>query len=63
MAGYWVDTDVTVSVQMYVDADSEETAKAIAISRIASNAGYYAQNGLFVDAVVTDWIKEQNDSE
>ena len=58
MAGYWVDTDVTVSVQMYVDTDSEESAKAIAISRIASDAGYYAQNGLFVDVVVTDCVKE-----
>jgi hypothetical protein len=63
MAGYWVDTDVTVSVQMYIDADSEESAKAVAISRIASNAGYYAQSGLFVDAVVTDCVKEQIDSE
>lgn len=63
MAGYWVDVDVTVSVKTYINADDEESARQKAFVRIASDAGYYAQNGLFVDAVVTDCVKEQIDSE
>lgn len=63
MAGYWVDVDVTVSVKTYINADCEESARQKAFVKIASDADYYAQNGLFVDAVVTDCVKEQIDSE
>ena len=58
MAKYYVDLDLTMSVQMWLDADSKEAAEQMAKEKVAKEPMYYAQQGLFVEATVTAlWMK------
>ena len=58
MAKYYVDLDLTMSVQMRLDADSKEAAEQMAKEKVAKEPMYYAQRGLFVEATVTDCVDE-----
>lgn len=54
MALYFVDVDVTTSVQMWLDAKNEDEAKTEAIKEIERTPVWFAQSGCFVEAKVTD---------
>jgi hypothetical protein len=58
---YFVDTDVTISVRMWVSADSEEEAQKEALDRIKRDTMYYAQDGAYVGAEVTDCYEDEED--
>ena len=58
---YFVDMDVTISVRMWVSADSEEYAQREAIERIECDTMYYAQRGAYVGAEVTDCYEDEED--
>ena len=60
MANYYIDLDVTTSVQMRIDATSMEEAKKIAIEKIKSETYSYLCNSLYVVAKVVD-IKEEDE--
>lgn len=51
---YFVDMDMTLSTRGWVDAESEEDAKRIALERVAKDPYYHASRGCFLDAKVTD---------
>ena len=51
---YFVDIDMTLSTRAWIDADSEEDARKIALERIAKDPYHYARRGAFLDANVTD---------
>lgn len=52
---YYVDMDVTFSAHMWIDADSEEEAKQMAIEKMIQDPHYrIARNGCFVETWVTD---------
>ena len=58
---YFVDTDVTISVRMWVSADSEEDAQKEALDRIKRDTMYYAQHGAYVGAEVTDCYEDEEE--
>lgn len=58
---YFVDTDVTISVRMWVSADSEEDAQREALGRIERDTIYYAQPGAYVGAEVTDCYEDEEE--
>lgn len=58
---YFVDTDVTISVRMWVSADSDEEAQKEALSRIERETMYYAQSGAYVGAEVTDCYEDEEE--
>jgi hypothetical protein len=58
---YFVDTDVTISVRMWVSADSEEEAQKEALDRIKRDTMYYAQRGAYVGAEVTDCYEDEEE--
>ena len=58
---YCVDTDVTISVRMWVSADSEEDAQKEALERIERETMYYAQHGAYVGAEVTDCYEDEEE--
>ena len=51
---YFVDIDMALSTRCWVDAESEEEAKRIAIERVTKDPYYHARRGCFLDARVTD---------
>jgi hypothetical protein len=58
---YFVDTDVTISVRMWVSADSEEEAQKEALERIKRDTMYYTQRGAYVGAEVTDCYEDEEE--
>ena len=58
---YYVDTDVTISVRMWVSADSEEDAQQEALERIERDTMYYTQHGAYVGAKVTDCYEDEEE--
>ena len=58
MKDYLVELDVTMSVRVYVEANSEEHAKKLALSKIKTDTLYHIRNGDYVDSEVTDVIEE-----
>lgn len=56
---YYVDMDVTLSVRMWVRAESEEEAQKEALGRIERDTMYYAQHGAYVGAEVTDCYEDE----
>lgn len=58
---YYVDMDVTLSVRMWVSADSEEYAQREALERIKRDTIYYVQHGAYVDAEVTDSYEDEEE--
>ena len=57
---YFVDMDMTLSTRGWVDAESEEDAKRIALERIAKDPYYHASRGCFLDAKVTDCFIDED---
>lgn len=51
---YFVDMDMTLSTRAWIDAESEEEARKIALERVAKNPYDYAKRGAFLNAEVTD---------
>jgi hypothetical protein len=51
---YAVSMDVTMSCIVYVNAENEDDAKAIARNYVDDNPSYYAHNGAYVNCEVTD---------
>lgn len=59
MKGYYVDTDVTISVQLYVTAENEEEAKKKATMEICLDPMYQAYHrGCYVGMEITDVFEE-----
>ena len=59
MKEYRVELDVTMSVNLYIDATSEEEALKIAHEKIKSDTLYRLRNSVFVKSEKTD-IEEVN---
>ena len=59
MKEYRVELDVTMSVNLYIDATSEEEALKIAQEKIKSDTLYRLRNSVFVKSEETD-IEEVN---
>ena len=57
---YFVDIDMTLSKRCWVDAESEEDAKRIALERVAKDPYYHARLGAFIDAKVTDCFIDED---
>lgn len=53
-----VSLDVTLSVDIYVDAKNEEMAKVKAKNFFADDPNYYIKNGYVISSKVTDVNKE-----
>lgn len=51
---YAVSMDVTMSCIIYVNAENEDDAKAIARNYVDDNPSYYAHNGAYVNCEITD---------
>ena len=51
---FCVSVDITMSCNVYVDAESEEEAKAIALNYVTDDTGYYLRNGAMVNSEVVD---------
>lgn len=61
MKTYYVDMDLTFSAHVWIDAESEEDAKRIALERVSQNPHYQiARNGCFLDAGVTDCFVDED---
>lgn len=60
MKNYYIDLDVTTSVQMHIEATSMEEAKKIAQEKIESDTYYYLRNSLYVNTKVVD-IQEEDE--
>lgn len=58
---YYIDMDVTLSVRMWVSADSEEEAQKEALGRIKRDTIYCAQHGAYVGAEVTDCYEDEEE--
>lgn len=54
---YLVDVDITLSKQVYVEADNEDNAKKKAEALIAKDPPTWATCGLYVKHEVTDCVK------
>ena len=63
MKEYLVELDVTMSVRMYVDANNEEQAKKLALSKIKTDTLYQIRKGCYVDSQVTDIIEQDKAAE
>lgn len=50
---YYLDIDVTVSVQMYVTADNVEQAKDIAKNNLMKETCHHISKGYYVDSIIT----------
>lgn len=51
---YFVDIDMSLSTREWVEAESEEEAKRIAVEKVKKDPYHYARGGAFLNAVVTD---------
>lgn len=60
MNNYYIDLDVTTSVQMHIEAKNISEAIKIAKEKIKSETYYYLRNSLYVDAKVVD-IQEDDE--
>lgn len=60
MKEYLVELDVTMSVRTYVDANNEEQAKELALSKIEADTLYHIRTGCYVDSQVTDVIEQED---
>jgi hypothetical protein len=60
MATYYVDMDVTFSAHMWVDADTEEQARKIAIKKMAEEPRYHTRNGCHIDTTITDIFEDED---
>ena len=60
MKHYVIDVDITVSKRIYLDAESEEQAKAIVKKNMEYPHYYYTKADAFVGYEVTD-INEEDD--
>lgn len=58
MATYYVDMDVTFSAHMWVDADTEEGARKIALTKMANDPHYHTRYGCHIDTTITDISEE-----
>lgn len=54
-----VSLDVTLSVDVYVDAKNEEMAKIKAKNFLADDPNYYIKDGYIISSKVTD-VNEEN---
>ncbi len=59
MKSYLVDLDVTMSVRVYVEANSIGEANEMALKKIEKEPYHYLRNSAFVDAVVVDNFEEK----
>ena len=59
MKSYLVDLDVTMSVRVYIDANSAGEANDLAVEKIEKQPHFYLRNSAFVDAVVVDNFEEK----
>jgi hypothetical protein len=58
MKSYLVDLDVTMSVRLHIEANSQEEAENMAKKKIKTEPHYHLRNSFFVDVVVIDALKE-----
>lgn len=63
MREYLIELDVTMSVRIYVDANNEEQAKELALSKIETDTLYHIRTGCYVDSQVTDIIEQDKAAE
>lgn len=57
---YYVDMDVTFSAHVWVEAETEEEAKQIALDKVSQQPYYrVARNGCFVEVGVTDCFVDE----
>lgn len=61
MATYYVDMDVTMSVQMSVEANSREEAELVAKTTLLSDIIWHVQRGCYVDSTITDCFVENGE--
>lgn len=61
MKSFKVDIDVTMSVQIYVEANSQEEAEEMAKKKVKAEPHYYLRNSFFVDAIATDTFNEDTE--
>lgn len=54
MATYYVDMDVTFSTHMWVDADTEEQAREMALAMMEKDPYYHTRNRCHLDTKITD---------
>ena len=54
MAQYYVDMDVTMSVQMRVEANSREEAEFVAETALLRDTMWHVQRGCYVNSTITD---------
>ena len=54
MAQYYVDMDVTMSVQMHVEANSREEAELVAQTALMRDTMWHVQHGCYVNSTITD---------
>lgn len=58
---YYVDMDMTFSAHTWIDAETEEEAKMVAIERIWKNPHFQiARNGCLLEACVTDCFVDES---
>jgi hypothetical protein len=50
--------DVTFSAHMWVDADTEEQARKIALEKMAEEPRYHTRNGCHIDTTITDIFED-----
>lgn len=61
MKTFMVEMDVTFSARMYIEAESEEAAKAKAISDMNRDPRYHTRWGAHVDTEVTDIFEDSEE--
>jgi hypothetical protein len=58
---YYVDMDLTFSAHVWVDAETEEEARQIALDKMSQDPFFrIARNGCFLDASVTDCFVDED---
>jgi hypothetical protein len=54
---YCVDLDLTVGVRVWVDAESEEDARNMAMNKVDANHQVYLKSGIYLDCEVSDIVE------
>lgn len=54
---YCVDLDLTVGVRVWVDAESEEDARNMAMNKVDANHQVYLNSGIYLDCEVSDIVE------
>lgn len=58
---YFVDVDLTISVNRWIDAESEEEAKRKALEDVRREPAFYASHGAYVGAEVAECYEDNEE--